>query len=367
MKLFSCTGCGQRVFFENTQCTQCGAFLGFVPEQLELLAFEPVDDHAWRPLGQQGLTQLRYRPCSNYQHQSVCNWMLPADEPQDFCVACRLNRTIPDLSQPQNRGFWLSLESEKRRLIYSLLQLGLPLRPRSLDPNGLEFDFLQDIEPTFSETGRVLTGHAAGLITLNIAEADPVRREKMRHRMAEPYRTLLGHFRHESGHYYWDRLIRDSQWLFAFRECFGDERQDYATALETYYAQGACDDWQQQHVSAYASAHPWEDWAETWAHYLHILDTLETAGQFGLTLQASSSDIESVHLDQRFNPALEASFDARIQAWLPLSVALNSLNQSMGHPQAYPFVLAPAVIEKLRLVHQVIVAQSLPSFSEAFL
>ncbi|SFX00552.1 zinc-binding metallopeptidase family protein [Marinospirillum alkaliphilum] len=359
MKLYSCTGCGQLVFFENTQCNHCGALLGFVPEQLTLTAFEPVDGTLWRPLGQQDFTVPLYRQCSNYQYQAVCNWMLPADDPHDFCIACRLNRTIPDLGQPQNRGFWLSLETEKRRLIYSLLQLGLPLISRSIDPTGLEFDFLEDTEPTFSESGRVLTGHSEGLITLNIAEADPVRREKMRSRMAEPYRTLLGHFRHESGHYYWDRLIRNSQWLFAFRELFGDERQDYAAALQRHYSEGASGDWQQQHVSAYASAHPWEDWAETWAHYLHILDTLETAGQFGLSVQPSLSGAAGVQLAQGFNPALGADFDWLIQTWLPLTTALNSLNRSMGHDHAYPFVLAPAVINKLRLVHQVIMAQGL--------
>lgn len=356
MKLFACSGCGQPVFFENTFCTACGALLGFVPGELRMQAFEPATGSTWRPLGQQGLDGNLHRRCRNYKDQSVCNWMVPDHEPDDFCIACRLNQTIPDLSRPENHGFWHSLETEKRRLVYSLLQLGLPLQTRTQDPTGLAFDFLEDVEPTFTERGqRVLTGHADGLITLNIAEADPVRRERMRSQMDEPYRTLLGHFRHESGHYYWDKLIRDSHWLFEFRDRFGNEQQDYAAALQQHYEQGPPPDWQDHYVSAYASTHPWEDWAETWAHYLHIVDTLETAGQFGISVFPLFGNTQ-VQLDARFSPGRAVDFDWLIQAWLPLSTALNSLNRSMGHAHAYPFVLAPAVIDKLRLVHRVIMA-----------
>lgn len=357
MKLFSCSHCGHLVFFENTQCNHCKALLGFLPNQLEMLAFEPQGGDLWRPLGQQAFSGPSYRQCNNYKHQGVCNWMLEADEPESFCQACRLNRTIPDLSRPQNHNFWHQLETEKRRLVYSLLQLKLPVQPRSQNSEGLEFDFLEDTEPAFNESGRVLTGHSAGLITLNVAEADPALREKMRSSMAEPYRTLLGHFRHEAGHYYWDRLVADSHWLPVVRDRFGDERQDYAKALARHYDQGPSLNWQQQYISAYASAHPWEDWAETWAHYLHLLDTLETAGQFGLNLRPAQSRAQGVELEQGFNPALGADFDWLIQAWLPLTTALNSLNRSMGHDHAYPFVLAPEVIDKLRLIHRIIHAQ----------
>ncbi|MBE0506609.1 MAG: putative zinc-binding peptidase [Marinospirillum sp.] len=355
MKLFSCSCCGQLVYFENTHCTACGSLLGFVPDQLEMRAFHPVGEHLWQISGSDATAPL-YHQCSNFALQGVCNWMLPATDTEDFCLACRLNHTIPDLTQPDNHGFWHRLEAQKRRLIYSLLQFGLPLAPRSRDPTGLEFDFLADVEPTFSETGRVLTGHSEGLITMNIAEADPVRREKMRHLMVEPYRTLLGHFRHESGHYYWDRLINNTPWLNLFRDAFGDERRDYEAALKFYYDAGPTPNWQQFYVSAYASMHPWEDWAETWAHYLHLLDTLETAWHFGLSSQPPLPGAQQLAFVQRVNPYLVVDFDLLIDAWLPLTAALNNLNRSMGHEDVYPFVLAPAAINKLRLVHQVIVA-----------
>jgi len=62
----------------------------------------------------------------------------------------------------------------------------------------------------------VLTSHCNGLITLNIAEADDAERERRRVKFHEPYRTLLGHLRHEVAHYYWDRLIANSKWLSGF-------------------------------------------------------------------------------------------------------------------------------------------------------
>jgi hypothetical protein len=90
---------------------------------------------------------------------------------------------------------------------------------------------------------------------------------------------LLGHFRHEVGHYFWDRLVAtDPHQLEEFRVLFGDDRQDYGEALKRHYDEGAPANWQDTYISMYATMHPWEDFAETWAHYLHIVDTLETAG-----------------------------------------------------------------------------------------
>src|SRR5262249_50270393 len=154
----------------------------------------------------------------------------------------------------------------KRRLVYTLLALNLPLVSRQEDrESGLSFEFLAD--PADPAAPRVMTGHAGGVITVNVAEADDAERERRRLQMNEPYRPLLGAFRHEIGHYYWDRLIRGSARLAAFRETFGDERADYAEALDRHHAGGPPGDWQDRFVSAYASSHPWEDWAETWAHY----------------------------------------------------------------------------------------------------
>ncbi|WP_404418090.1 putative zinc-binding metallopeptidase [Marinospirillum sp.] len=352
MKLFACSCCGQLVYFENTHCTRCGSLLGFVPELLELLAFAPAGEGLWKPLGRYQDTEL-YHQCNNFAHQGVCNWMVPAREEHQFCVACRLNRTIPNLDKPRNHIFWGQLEAQKRRLVYSLLQLGLPVISQQQDSAGLAFDFLEDI-PEFNEMGRVMTGHANGLITLNIAEADPVVREQRRNDMAEPYRSLLGHFRHESGHYYWDRLVRATPWLEDFRQQFGDERRDYAAALQYHYEQGPISDWPDYYVTAYASSHPWEDWAETWAHYLNLLDTLETAWQFGLRIHPLIPDTPEMDLKQSVNPYRITRMDDLIEKWLPLTYALNSLSSSMGHSPLYPFVLPPATINKLRLVHRII-------------
>ena len=280
--------------------------------------------------------------------------MVDANSEGSFCAACDLNQTIPDLSVAGHRELWQTLETEKRRLVYSILQFGLPLEPKREKPSGLAFDFLADVPPTFSERGRVLTGHDQGLITINIAEADPAERERMRDQMDEAYRTILGHFRHESGHYYWDRLIRDSEWLQPCRELFGDDTRDYAQALDEHYHNGPPADWREHFVSAYASTHPWEDWAESWAHYLHIVDTLETAYAYGLKIRPRASNDKSLAVQHDYNAYREEDFDNLIEHWLPLTFALNSLNRSMGHEHAYPFVLAPAALEKLRFVHRVV-------------
>ncbi|MEY6431129.1 putative zinc-binding peptidase [Thioalkalicoccus limnaeus] len=351
MKLYNCNVCGQLTYFENVSCVRCGAKLGFRPDQLALEAIEANDDGTWHAVGD---ATARYRLCANYTGLGVCNWLVASEEDNAFCVACRLNRTIPDLSVAGHLALWHKLEIEKRRLVYSLLRLGLPLVPRDRDASGLAFDFLADTEPRFSERGRVITGHAQGLITLNVAEADPVVRERMRAQMAEPYRTMLGHFRHESGHYYWERMIAGQPWLEPFRAIFGDETRDYTQALDRHYEQGPPADWPEHYVSAYASSHPWEDWAETWAHYLHILDTSETAQQFGLEVRPRAGDDETLTASHDIDPYRYDAVESLIGRWLPLTYALNSLNRSMGHEHLYPFVLSPAVIDKLAFVHRVV-------------
>ncbi len=353
MRLSICQQCGQRVYFENISCIRCGAILGFDPDTLQITTFSETEDAFLKPVNSKTVKKS-YRRCANWINHDVCNWVVASDDPQELCVACRLNRTIPDLTKPENNTLWLKIEVEKRRLIYSLLSLKLPTSGVDENTQSLAFDFLADTEETFSEQGRVLTGHADGLITLNINEADPVLREKMRKEMAEPYRTLLGHFRHESGHYYWDLLVRDTQWLAPVRELFGDDTLDYSQALQRHYESGPAADWQANHISAYASMHPWEDWAETWAHYLHIVDTLETAHEFGLKLQPDTPAGENLQADVEIDPYKNNSFSEIIRHWLPLSYALNSLSRSMGHEHLYPFVLAEPVIKKLDLVNRIV-------------
>lgn len=350
MRLFTCGYCGQRLYFENVSCTRCNATLGFLPDRLCLVALEPVGDGCWQPYGE----KIAYRMCINYECHAVCNWMASITHHANFCVACELNNTIPDLGIGHNLELWGALEIEKRRLVYALLRLGLPVIPRSQDPSALAFDFLADTPSLFSERGKVFTGHNEGLITINIKEADPVERMRVKDRLDEPYRTLLGHFRHESGHYYWDRLIRNSPELGAYRQIFGDETRDYTQALELYYQQGAPANWQEGFISPYATMHPWEDWAETWAHYLHLVDTLETASQFGLITRPKTGDDAQTTVYRDFDPYSEAQMATLIEHWLPLTFAVNSLNRSMGHEHVYPFVLSAAAIEKLDFVHRII-------------
>jgi hypothetical protein len=345
MKLFECQNCGQPLYFENATCESCGLWLGYLPERAVVTALEEADG-LWRALAAPG---QRYRFCANSQH-NVCNWLVASDHAETFCAACRHNRTIPDLTNPENLEHWRRIEYAKHRLFYTLLRLRLPLTTRPDDPNGLAFDFLSSPVGASSAAAPVLTGHAGGLITLNVAEADDPERERQRKSMGEPYRTLLGHFRHEIAHYYWDRLVANAPAIEEFRRLFGDEREDYGAALQRYYAQGPAPDWPEHFVTAYASAHPWEDFAETWAHYFHMVDTLETAFAFRLRLRprvAMGADLAAA-ID--FDPYV-SEMDRIIDAWLPLTFAVNSINRSMGQPDLYPFVPAPQVIWKLTFIH----------------
>jgi hypothetical protein len=346
MKIFHCDHCQNLVFFENTRCLRCDRALAYLPDVGDLGSLEPAGNDLWRsPVGFGGRT---YRWCENYSRENVCNWAVPAADGHRLCRSCRLTRVIPDLGQEGNKEAWYRLEVAKRRLVYSLLGLELPLLNKDADPErGLVFEFLSDAAES---QPAVLTGHADGVITINIAEANDAEREKRRLAMHEPYRTLLGHFRHESGHYYWDRLLRDSDGVNAFRELFGDERVDYAQAVQEHYGRGARGDWQERFISAYASSHPWEDWAETWAHYLHMVDTLEMAAFTGLSLKPPRRDEPSLQADAK--PLQH--FDQMIERWFPLTYVLNNLNRGLGLPDWYPFVLSEPVIEKLRFVHETV-------------
>jgi hypothetical protein len=346
MKLFKCQHCGQLVYFENDHCENCSHRLGFLAVGTTLSALEP-DGASWMALAAgQG---DRFRFCAN-AGLGACNWLIPEPSDEALCVACRHNLIIPDISLPENLPHWQKLEQAKHRLIYSLLRLGLPLANRADDPvHGLAFEFLA-VAP---DTPKVMTGHDNGLITLALSEADDAERERMRQQMGETYRTLLGHFRHEVGHYYWDVLVRDGGRLGACRALFGDDNQDYDQALQRHYQQGFPRDWQQHFISSYASSHPWEDFAETWAHYLHIVDTLEMGAAFGLRVGPWIADgALASALD--FDPYGPGPVARLIDAWLPLVFAVNSLNRAMGQPDLYPFVLTPEVVRKLGFIHDLV-------------
>ncbi len=328
MRRFHCS-CPRapELFFGNDRCIACGREVGFDPERMSVIALD--DDTA-------------PRRCRNGVEHGACNWLVEAGAETPYCMSCRLNETIPRLTKPGNRERWTALEYAKRRLLYSLLALGLDFDADE-GGAGMRFSFLEDqrTNPLVLES-TVMTGHARGHITVNVAEADPAYREREREALNQSYRTLLGHLRHESGHYYFDRLIAGSPLLEPFRALFGDERVDYERSLASFHAEGAAAGWEARHVSAYASAHPWEDWAECWAHFLHMTDTLETAIAYGL--------IEP--------PRPESG--ATIARWRALTVALNELNRSMGMPDAYPFVVSAVVEEKLTLIESAICSASRP-------
>jgi hypothetical protein len=333
---FTCPNCGQRLAFENSVCLSCGSALGFSLDDMALLVIAPGEEseHAG------AVDEREYRLCANL-HVAECNWLVEKYPAGQLCASCALTRTRPADSDVKAMSAFADAEKAKRRLIVELHELKLPIVGRDQDENyGLAFDLLS------SETEKVVTGHHNGVITLDLAEGDDVHREQLRIAMAEPYRTLLGHFRHEIGHYYFYRLIGPSADNAArFTDLFGDPNADYQAALDRHYSDGAPPGWAKNFVSSYASMHPAEDWAETFAHYLHIRDTLDTSAAFGFA--PSGATLERRTLGP-------SGFDTIIEMWLPLAWGLNMVNRSMGKEDIYPFVLPPAVLNKMRFIHTVI-------------
>jgi len=345
MKLFRCSNCGNSLFFENDGCLICGTSCGFDPGIMKMRSLNFENNGTVVDI----VDQQQFRYCANREYQ-VCNWVIPVSSSDMFCPACRLNRVIPSLTSPVNRDKWHRIEDAKHRLVYTLLRLGLPVTPkRSLDDReNLAFAFKAD-----TSEERIMTAHADGLITLNIDEADEAVRVKHKLDLGEKYRTLLGHLRHEVGHYYWSVLLKDPAKLAECRSVFGDERDNYNDAIARYYQQGPPLNWNNQYISEYAAAHPWEDWAETWAHYLHMMDTIETAYSFGIAINPRKIPPEAkMNVQIWYNPFSLEDFNAILQMWLPLTFAVNSLNRSMGHTDFYPFIISPVVAEKLAFIHR---------------
>lgn len=367
MRAFNCDHCGHLVFFDSTRCVHCGSTLAFVPEWLRTAALQPISPlnptHAaatedlhqtkfsqsavWSASHVKFAAHSFWRLCANHIQYQACNFAIPASDSQQLCISCRQTRWLPDLSSPLNLRRWKLIEEAKRHLFYTLARLHLT----NLDGvRAPEFEFLED-QPGLT----VMTGHRSGTIVLNVAEADDDERARRRMELNEPYRTLVGHLRHESGHFYWDILVRENALaLEEFRSLFGDERADYNQALQAHYYVGPSGPagWEAQYVSAYATAHPWEDWAETWAHYLHILDLAETAACYGTQVTIPGESAPYSLLDP-FTPQ-GRDFDEMLRAWVPLTLLLNSLNRSLGQDHAYPFALSSGAIRKLRFVHDLL-------------
>jgi hypothetical protein len=343
--------CGEPIFFPNTQCLSCKAPLGFLPDTLSLAALaDGPQPGTVRAEGHEG----PYKYCADRETPALCNWLIDAKDPAPLCIACRLNRTIPNLQDADNARYWASIEAAKRRLVAQLLAFGLPVKSKvDEDPeHGLMFDFLRSPP----QGPAVMTGHANGLITINVEEADDAKREKIKYDLHEPYRTLLGHFRHEVGHYYWDRLVSDTKWLEPYRKLFGDERASYAEALKRHYEKGAPADWRNSYISSYATSHPWEDWAETWAHYLHVVDSLGTALGFGLEAEDLETRITPFSSEDLYAPDDPGAsrFLSLLNSWIEMIMVLNEVARSMGEQDFYPFVMSKPVVAKLQLVHMIV-------------
>ncbi|KHK91112.1 zinc-binding metallopeptidase family protein [Novosphingobium malaysiense] len=351
MRAFACPNCHSPIHFEARLCHSCRATLGYDPA---IDAFRFLADGAtvWRD-AHGGISDVVV--CANNNDFRICNWLVDVDAPTHMCRACCHNRTIPDLTDASVPQRWAKVEAAKRRLIHTLIRLGLPLETKAQEApgrQGLAFDFLHDPAAETMGQTQILTGHDGGVITLNLIEADDAERERMRAAMGEPYRTLLGHFRHEVGHHYWSRLVQnDQQELEAFRSVFGDERRNYEEALSAYYADSG-KIWTDAYVSHYATSHPWEDFAETWAHYLHIVDVLATANALDLSLEVpDAAQVQAV--DLAFDPyrANAAKLASHME---PLAFAMNAMNRSMGKDDLYPFALSDAIVVKLDYIARLI-------------
>lgn len=342
MRNFSCTHCGNKVYFKNVQCVHCGHALGFDPSSLAVVAIVPrTEPGLYRRVAGDRSEELRY--CANSFH-GACNWLTRAGEANTLCRACDLNRTIPNLAEPGSLPAWQELERAKKRLVYSLLRFRLPVDTGMAPPGRLTFDFARN----------ATTGHADGVITIDVMEADSVERERQRQQFDEPYRSLLGHLRHESGHFYWVALVENAGLIEEFRGLFGDEREDYQAALARHHNMGPPADWQMRHVSAYASAHAWEDWAETWAHYLHMVDSVDTAEAEGMEPRAAGLSFGAVWPFKTYDVYTEESFESLLERWVPLTLAMNSMSRSMGHADFYPFVISDLAREKLAFIHRAV-------------
>jgi hypothetical protein len=291
---------------------------------------------------------VRWVRCSNWAWH--CNWLVATDNASAQCFSCRLTRRRPDSDDTIALEKLAEVGVAKRRLLVQLFTLGLPVVGFFERDGGLAFDLRSSLSGE-----QVVIGHADGVITIDLAESIDARREAIRARLGEPYRTLLGHLRHEVGHYYQQVLVASEPLLDECRELFGDERVSYADAIERHYRLGAPVDWAESFISEYATMHPWEDFAETFAHYLHITGTLATAAAAGVTL---SSDRVRDIVGADVSPLIDysqAGIERALDDWHWLSLMFNRVNRAMGQRDLYPFIITRPVAAKLAFVHRIIV------------
>ncbi|WP_457301147.1 zinc-binding metallopeptidase family protein [Phyllobacterium sp. P5_D12] len=349
MRLFTCDNCKNVVFFDNRQCVQCKSRLAYEPVTMTMRAISSEAVGSWRFVRGERLDACM---CANASFD-VCNWLVDPLASRGFCLSCRHNRLVPSIKTSEGLNHWRKISRAQQHLFYSILRWNLPHPDRDEDPTGgLVFDFLEDQHLPSGMIVPAMSGHDEGLITIRAAEADDATREEARQSVHELYRTLLGHLRHESGHFIWNKLVRDGNDLENYRSVFGDERADYEQALQHYYANGPLLGWQESFVSAYASSHPWEDFAECFAHYIHIVDSLETAREFGVAAKPPKHLAMAASIN--FDPYQADNAEQLVSTWVPLSIAINSIQRSMGQSDSYPFVLSSPVIVKLEYLHRLV-------------
>ena len=343
MRLFHCDHCGALISFTAHECPNCGVPLGYVCKDRSVRSLATTPDPAVFEVETEPGGARLWR-CLNAAWG--CNWMLPAAGADVWCRSCRLTRGRPDESDPAAVEAWITAEAVKRRLVHQLDELALRIDIRSTaTPDGLAFDLVY-----LPGTGGI-TGHTEGVVTLDLCEADDVRREELRRRLGEPFRTVIGHLRHEIGHHFWKRLVAQTDAIDTFRQLFGDDRADYAAAISGYYAHGPGVWDPSRHVTAYAAAHPLEDWAETFAHYLHILDATDTAAAHHLVPVEHAADVVG-------DRVVTVDFGTILDAWRPVNAAVNAVAETLGAPIVYPYEPAGIVIDKLAFVHRQVAAHT---------
>lgn len=339
MRAFACPACGRLAPFESQSCPSCSTLLGLHLPSRTLVAI-PDDEVV--------VDGVRWHRCINWSWQ--CNWLVAEDSGSGQCAAGRLIRRRPESDDTIALEKLADASASLRQLLFQLLDLGLPVDSYRQRDGGLAFDLLS----SRTSGQQVTIGHANGVITIDLAESLDAHREALRVRLREPYRTMLGHLRHEVGHYYENILVENGPLIDDCRVLFGDERASYSDAIARHYKFGAPEDWQQSFISEYATMHPWEDFAECFAHYLHITDTLATAAESGVMLRA---DLAAWAMRDDVAPRTsyhDADLDDILEDWQILSGVFNRVNRSMGKGDLYPFTIPQPVHEKLRFVHRVV-------------
>ncbi|MFM2071850.1 MAG: hypothetical protein RLZZ623_2113 [Actinomycetota bacterium] len=342
MRRFRCAICGAEVAFTSAECNACGASIGYLPLERELVPLHQRDDIGYTVAGSAPAAPPADAPlwwrCLNFAWG--CNWMVPAEAGDVWCPSCRLTRGRPDESSIDAVLAWSTAEQAKRSLVFQLGTLDLPIGTPASDvapeTGGVVFDLV------YLPESAGVTGHRPGVVTVDLREVDDRFRESARLHFRESDRTLIGHLRHEIGHHYFELLVTRSGATDEFRAMFGDERTDYAAALAAHYehlGRPVPD----THISSYATAHPSEDWAETFAHYLHMRDGLETADAFGIDRPTGRPE----------------SFTGMVQRWRRITKGLDEISVGLGHVPPYPFTISAAMEAKMAFVHRRIDARHL--------